>query len=86
MADPPKADQAQLLNLTAHPTARQLVSRCLEFFEEIKNLTPGQDLEKHLNTFYGPTTPYYRDFSTLIRLGLAEGWVASDSIDGQRYR
>ena len=33
-----QANQAELLDLEVHPTAKELVSRCLEFFEEIKDL------------------------------------------------
>jgi hypothetical protein len=50
--------------------------------------TPGKDLEHRLNTSYGPGTPYYEDFCTLIRNAISqnEGWVATDEIDGPKYR
>ena len=48
--------------------------------------TPGHDLEKHLNITYGPESAYYKDFSNYIYQGLRDGWVASNSIDGKKYR
>jgi hypothetical protein len=48
--------------------------------------TPGKELEKKLNTEYGPGNPYYEDFCKYIRQGLEEGWVAPTEIDGRKYR
>jgi hypothetical protein len=48
--------------------------------------TPGAALESRLNRDYGPGNPYYEDFCTLIKQGLAEGWVASGELDGPKYR
>jgi hypothetical protein len=48
--------------------------------------TPGKALEERLNRDYGPGNPYYEDFCTLIKQGLAEGWVASGELDGPKYR
>jgi hypothetical protein len=48
--------------------------------------TPGKELEKKLNTEYGPGNPYYEDFCKYIRQGLEEGWVAETEIDGHIYR
>jgi hypothetical protein len=48
--------------------------------------TPGAALEARLNRDYGPGNPYYEDFCTLIKRGLAEGWVASGELDGPKYR
>lgn len=50
--------------------------------------TPGKDLETRLNTQYGPGTPIYEDLCTYIREGVEkdEGWVATDAVDGPKYR
>ena len=50
--------------------------------------TPGRDLEERLNRDYGPGTSYYEDFCRLIREGISnnEGWVATEDIDGPKYR
>lgn len=47
---------------------------------------PGKALEERLNRDYGPGNRYYEDFCTLIKQGLAEGWVASGELDGPKYR
>ncbi|KIV86155.1 hypothetical protein PV11_01786 [Exophiala sideris] len=74
--------------MDVHPTQQKLVGRAIDFFQEVQNLTPGKDLEARLNTEYGPGTPIYEDFCTYIRQGLEkdEGWVATDEIDGPKYR
>ncbi|KAJ7504944.1 p-hydroxylaminobenzoate lyase [Mycena galericulata] len=79
-------DKASVFDASQYPTAQKLIARCCEFFQEIQDLTPGEDLENRLNRDYGPGTPYYEDFSTLIRAGIAEGWVAQTEIDGRTYR
>jgi hypothetical protein len=48
--------------------------------------TPGKDLEKHLNTHYGPGNPIYEDICALTRKGIDEGWAANIEIDGPHYR
>jgi hypothetical protein len=50
--------------------------------------TPGRQLEQKLNREYGPRNPYYEDFCILIRGAIAnnEGWVATEEIDGPKYR
>ncbi|KAJ6467751.1 hypothetical protein C8R45DRAFT_1079142 [Mycena sanguinolenta] len=45
-----------------------------------------KNLENRLNCDYGWGTPYYEDFSTLIRAEVAEGWVAQTENDGHTYR
>jgi hypothetical protein len=70
-----------------HPNAQLLVDACSSFFSEIEDLTPGKDLEDHLNTHHGPGTTHYESISQLMRVGLAEGWVASTQVgDGPHYR
>jgi len=50
--------------------------------------TPGQDLEKYLNSHYGPGNPFYEDFCKYVRQGIEknEGWCANVEIDGRKYR
>lgn len=48
--------------------------------------TPGNALEDHLNTHYGPGTHHYDALARLIKTGLDEGWVANVPIAGSRYR
>ncbi|PLN80398.1 hypothetical protein BDW42DRAFT_113940 [Aspergillus taichungensis] len=69
-----------------HPNAQKLLRRAQEFFNEVQDLTPGQDLEKFLNQNYGPGTPYYDDISQLARQGLTDGWAANVELDGPKYR
>ncbi|EAW13842.1 uncharacterized protein ACLA_068700 [Aspergillus clavatus NRRL 1] len=71
-----------------HPNKQKLIDRAGEFLTEVEDLTPGLALEKYLNEHYGPGTPYYEDFCTLIRNALThtEGWVATTEIDGPHYR
>lgn len=60
----------------------------MRLFTHTTHSTPGRDLEQRLNRDYGPGNPYYEDFSRLIRQGIEnnEGWVATDEIDGPKYR
>ncbi|UNI17863.1 hypothetical protein JDV02_004177 [Purpureocillium takamizusanense] len=81
-----KPDKAAVLDLDKWPAAQKFVSRCAEFFDEVKNLTPGKDLETRLNRDYGPGNAYYDDFCAYIKQGLAEGWVAETEIAGPHYR
>ncbi|KAJ4317675.1 hypothetical protein N0V94_004830 [Neodidymelliopsis sp. IMI 364377] len=69
-----------------NPTAQKLLQRCQDFFAEVENLTPGKDLEKYLNTHYGPGNAIYEDLCDLTRQGLQEGWVANIEIDSKNYR
>ncbi|KAF3043795.1 hypothetical protein E8E12_010359 [Didymella heteroderae] len=57
-----------------------------DFFSEVENLTPGKDLEKYLNTHYGPGNAIYEDLCSLTRKGVEEGWAANINIDGRHYR
>ncbi|KAI4720451.1 hypothetical protein E4T48_03387 [Aureobasidium sp. EXF-10727] len=74
------------VDLNAYPIAQKLVSRCRDFFSEVEDLTPGHELEAHLNKNYGPGNPIYEDLCNLTRSGLDEGWVANFELDGEKYR
>ncbi|KAF2741393.1 hypothetical protein EJ04DRAFT_3244 [Polyplosphaeria fusca] len=69
-----------------YPTARKLLSRCQNFFDEVEDLSPGKDLEAHLNQNFGPGNPIYEDLCSLTLQGLEEGWVANIELDGKKYR
>ncbi|RJE25881.1 hypothetical protein PHISCL_01788 [Aspergillus sclerotialis] len=71
-----------------HPNKLLLLETAREFFAEVENLTPGKNLENHLNKNYGPGTKYYDRFASLIRQGIEnnEGWAATDELDGPKYR
>ncbi|KAK1237999.1 hypothetical protein MKX08_002578 [Trichoderma sp. CBMAI-0020] len=71
-----------------HPNHQKLIDRAREFIAEIEGQTPGDELEVRLNSEFGPGTPYYEDFSSLIRQGLAnnEGWISKQGVDGANFR
>jgi uncharacterized protein DUF4863 len=64
----------------------KLIARSIPFLEEIKDLTPGTEVEKWLNKTYGPGTDLYDELANLITAGLKEGWAANVDINGPRYR
>lgn len=74
------------VDTSANPNARALVDRCRDFFADIKDLTPGQDLEVYLNQHYGPGNQIYEDLCSLVKVGVQEGWACNTEIDGRRYR
>lgn len=84
--DGPENTPAVDVDFAQHPTARQLLQRCQDFFAEVENLTPGKDLEAYLNANYGPGNPIYEDLCSLTRKGVEEGWAANIPIDGPHYR
>lgn len=86
MAFPSHDNGSEPIDLAQYPTAQKLVETCQKFLSEVQDLTPGKDLEKRLNTEYGPGTPLYEDMCKYVRQGLDEGWVAMGEVDGQRYR
>ncbi|KAL4750636.1 hypothetical protein BDW72DRAFT_193708 [Aspergillus terricola var. indicus] len=73
---------------TLHSNAEKLISLAEEFFAEVADLTPGRALEQYLNEHYGAGNKYYDSFCSLILSGLRndEGWVATEELDGPRYR
>ncbi|KIW12617.1 hypothetical protein PV08_09895 [Exophiala spinifera] len=84
--EPTKVGVAPLLDLSKYPQAQAFVARCCEFFDEVKDLTPGAPLEARLNRDYGPGNAYYEDFCKFIKAGLDEGWAATAELDGPKYR
>ena len=64
----------------------QLIARSIPFLEEIKNLTPGTEVEKWLNKTHGPGTDLYDELASLVTAGIKEGWAANVELKGPRYR
>ncbi|OBT69967.1 hypothetical protein VE03_00543 [Pseudogymnoascus sp. 23342-1-I1] len=71
-----------------HPNQQRLIDLAREFFAEVENLTPGKGLEARLNADYGRGNRYYDGFCSLIKGALTndEGWVATEPLDGPKYR
>jgi hypothetical protein len=63
-----------------------LISRSIDLLRELKNRTPGTELERWLNDTYPPASTLYRDLAGLIKEGVRDGWAANTEIDGRRYR
>ncbi|HTH98556.1 MAG TPA: DUF4863 family protein [Stellaceae bacterium] len=65
---------------------QELIERSIAFLGEVKDMTPGAEMERWLNRHYGPETPTHRELSRLVRLGVEEGWAANQEIEGPEYR
>jgi hypothetical protein len=74
------------LEVTIMGNREALIARCIPFFKEIKDRTPGPELEQWLNNTYGPDTELYADLARLIKTGIKEGWAANLELRGPRYR
>jgi hypothetical protein len=64
----------------------ELIERSIPFLSEVKDMTPGADMERWLNQKYGEDSPLYKDLARLIKLGIEEGWAANIEISGPNYR
>ena len=64
----------------------ELIQRSIPFLREVKDMTPGAEMEKWLNEKYGKNTVLNKDLARLIKLGIEEGWAANQDIDGPNYR
>jgi hypothetical protein len=64
----------------------ELIERSIPFLQEVKDMTPGADMEKWLNEKYGEHSELYLDLSRLIKIGVEEGWAANQEVDGPDYR
>jgi hypothetical protein len=64
----------------------ELINLSIPFLDEIKDMTPGTEIEKWLNEKYGPDSTLYRELARLIKAGIEEGWAANIEVDGRRYR
>jgi hypothetical protein len=63
-----------------------LIQISIGFLREVKDMTPGAEMEKWLNEKYGEESQLYRDLTRLIRAGVAEGWAANLEVNGPNYR
>ncbi|WP_407158306.1 DUF4863 family protein [Bradyrhizobium sp. STM 3557] len=63
-----------------------LIQCSIPFLAEVKDMTPGAEMERWLNTTYGPESKLYQDLSRLIKLGVDEGWAANQEVEGPNYR
>lgn len=64
----------------------ELIERSLPFLEEVKDMTPGPEVERWLNEKYGVTSELYQHLAQLVRVGVEQGWAANIEIDGSAYR
>jgi hypothetical protein len=74
------------LEVTIMGKREELIARCIPFFKEIKDRTPGPELERWLNKSYGPGSALYDELARLIKAGVEEGWAANVDINGRHYR
>ncbi|WP_027531720.1 DUF4863 family protein [Bradyrhizobium sp. WSM3983] len=63
-----------------------LIQRSIRFLREVKDMTPGAEMEKWLNDEYGEESELYQELSRLIKIGVAEGWAANQELEGPNYR
>ena len=64
----------------------ELIQRSIPFLREVKDMTPGAEMEKWLNEKYGKNSMLYKSLARLIKLGIEEGWAANQDIHGPNYR
>src|ERR1700747_484368 len=64
----------------------QLIQRSIPFLQEVKDMTPGAEMERWLNEKYGEGSALYQDLSRLIKIGVEEGWAANQEVEGPNYR
>jgi hypothetical protein len=63
-----------------------LIQISVGFLREIKDMTPGAEMEKWLNEKYGEESQLYRVLARLIRAGVTAGWAANVEVNGPSYR
>ena len=63
-----------------------LIQISIVFLREVKDMTPGTEMETWLNEKYGKESQLYRDLARLITAGVDEGWGANLEVDGPNYR
>jgi hypothetical protein len=64
----------------------ELISRSILLLNQIKDMTPGTEVEQWLNRTCGPGSAVYDDLARLIKAGVEERWAANVEVDGRRYR
>ncbi|GAB2891154.1 hypothetical protein GCM10027093_27820 [Paraburkholderia jirisanensis] len=74
-------------NTNVSSNKEALIARCLPFLEEVKDMTPGTEVEQWLNSKYGPDSELYQTLARLITIGVVEeGWAADVEVNGPQYR
>lgn len=68
------------------PDREQLLALSLPFFDEIRDMTAGTEVESWLNRMHGPGSHLYEGLAGLIKRGVADGWAANEEIGGHHYR
>ncbi|AJA60708.1 DUF4863 family protein [Bradyrhizobium japonicum] len=63
-----------------------LIERSIPFLREVKDMTPGVEMERWLNDKYGEESDLYRELSRLVKSGVEQGWAANEEVDGPNYR
>ena len=64
----------------------ELIQCSIPFLREVKDMTPGAQMERWLNEKCGEGSALYRDLARLIKIGVAEGWAANQEVEGPNYR
>lgn len=64
----------------------KLIAASLPFLAEIRDMTAGTEVERWLNTKYGPGSPLFEELAELVKAGVRDGWAANIEIEGSRYR
>src|SRR5271170_1576451 len=64
----------------------ELIQRSIPLLQDVKDMTPGAEMEKWLNRRYGQDSDLYENLARLIKLGVEEGWAANQEAAGPNYR
>ena len=64
----------------------ELIEAAMAFIEQIKDRTPGAEMERWLNDEHGPGSTVYEDLAHRVRRGVEQGWAADVEINGRHYR
>lgn len=67
-------------------TSNELIDLSLPFLNEVKDMTPGPEVERWLNEKYGVTSELYQGLAYLVLDGVEHGWAANVEIEGAAYR
>jgi hypothetical protein len=67
-------------------TRDDLIGCSIRFLDEVKDMTPGTEVEQWLNRNHGPGSTVYDELSRLVKAGVEEGWAANTEVKGSRYR
>lgn len=63
-----------------------LVEHSLTVLDEIKDRTPGKEVEEWLNRAFGPGSATYWNLAAAITRGVEDGWAAGVEVTGPHYR